>query len=182
MKARVDKEAIYADKKCRYDLEQKIIALQKENAELIKQLAEAEAYGSDNKMGMPEDDSGCSGEGKTGRPKWPAKSLLTGEAIKEGLKEGLEAGEKEVPKEISMITCKNKLCNKGYAVKVEGKKLVATKDGTRKIEVGHAELPGSLKYTVCGQTCFEFEKAVKASVYGVKAISPKEEIETGAVS
>ena len=185
MKEKVRQEGIYADKKYRFDLEQKISALQKENTELIKLLGDVKDDDGEKKMVTSGDNSGRSNENKTGRIKWPAKDLLTGEAIKEGLKEGMEASEKEVkkiedprdPKEIAMIACKNKLCNKGYGVKVEGELLIATKDGTRKIEVSHAELPGSLKYAVCGQIFYEFDKAVKASIYGVKAIMPKIEPE-----
>lgn len=169
MKARVDKEAIYADKKCKYDLEQKIIALQKENVGLIKLLGELQETGQTEKNPIAQKDTDVT-------------TRLAGATETADKEPTTKPRDPRDTKEISMITCKNKLCNKGYAVKIEGNMLVATKDGTRKIEVGHAELPGSLKYTVCGQTCFEFEKAVKASAYGVKAILPKAEIETGAVS
>jgi hypothetical protein len=43
MKEKVHQEAIYADKKCKYDLEQKIAALQKENTKLLKKLGDRQA-------------------------------------------------------------------------------------------------------------------------------------------
>lgn len=73
----------------------------------------------------------------------------------------------------SMIDIKNKLCNKGYEVQDTGKSLLAKKPGNRHIEVKAAELPGSFKYIICGQTCYEFEQAIKASAYGAKAIAQK---------
>lgn len=73
----------------------------------------------------------------------------------------------------SMLDIKNKLCNKGYDVQDTGKSLLAKKPGNRHIEVKPAELPGSFKYIICGQTCYEFDQAIKASTYGAKAIAPK---------
>lgn len=73
----------------------------------------------------------------------------------------------------SMIDIKNKLCNKGYEVQDTGKSLLAKKPGNRHIEVKPAELPGSFKYIICGQTCYEFDQAIKASAYGAKAIAQK---------
>jgi hypothetical protein len=72
-----------------------------------------------------------------------------------------------------MIDIKNKLCNKGYEVQDTGKSLLAKKPGNRHIEVKPAELPGSFKYIICGQTCYEFDQAIKASTYGAKAIATK---------
>ncbi len=78
------------------------------------------------------------------------------------------------PKETgTMMAIKNKLCNKGYEVQDTGKSLLAKKPGNRHIEVKPAELPGSFKYIICGQTCYEFDQAIKASAYGAKAIAPK---------
>lgn len=74
---------------------------------------------------------------------------------------------------ITILGIKNKLCNKGYDVQDTGKSLLAKKPGNRHIEVKHAELPGSFKYIICGQTCYEFDQALKASAYGAKAITPK---------
>ena len=67
-----------------------------------------------------------------------------------------------------LISVKNKLCNKNYKVQQTGKVLIANKPGTRRIEVQHAELPGSVKYIVCSQTYYEFDKAIKASAHGTK--------------
>ncbi|MBC3901283.1 hypothetical protein GH811_16860 [Acetobacterium malicum] len=72
-----------------------------------------------------------------------------------------------------MLDIKNKLRNKGYEVQDTGKSLQAKKPGNRHIEVKPAELPGSFKYIICGQTCYEFDQAIKASTYGAKAIAPK---------
>lgn len=78
------------------------------------------------------------------------------------------------PKETgTMMAIKNKLCNKGYEVQDTGKSLLAKKPGNRHIEVKPAELPGSFKYIICGQTCYEFDQAIKVSAYGAKAITPK---------
>lgn len=74
---------------------------------------------------------------------------------------------------ITILGIKNKLCNKGYDVQDTGKSLLAKKPGNRHIEVKPAELPGSFKYIICGQTCYEFDQAIKASTYGAKAIAPK---------
>lgn len=74
-----------------------------------------------------------------------------------------------------MVDIKNKLCNKGYDVQDTGKSLLAKKPGNRHIEVKPAELPGSVKYIICGQTCYEFDQAIKASAYGAKAIAMKNE-------
>lgn len=74
---------------------------------------------------------------------------------------------------ITILGIKNKLCNKGYDVQDTGKSLLAKKPGNRHIEVKPAELPGSFKYIICGQTCYEFDQAIKASAYGAKAISQK---------
>jgi hypothetical protein len=93
MKEKVRQEGIYADKKYRFDLEQKISALQKENTELIKLLGDVKDDGGEKKMVTSGDNSGRGNENKTGRIKWPEKDLLTGEVIKEGLKEGMEGGE-----------------------------------------------------------------------------------------
>lgn len=82
------------------------------------------------------------------------------------------------PKETgTMMAIKNKLCNKGYEVQDTGKSLLAKKPGNRHIEVKAAELPGSFKYIICGQTCYEFDQAIKASAYGAKAIAPKLDVE-----
>lgn len=78
---------------------------------------------------------------------------------------------------ITILGIKNKLCNKGYEVQDTGKSLLAKKPGNRHIEVKHAELPGSFRYIICGQTCYEFDQALKASAYGAKAITPKIEAE-----
>jgi hypothetical protein len=84
------------------------------------------------------------------------------------------AGPEEEPEEeISdgkdiLISIKNRLCNKNYKVQNTGKALIANKPGTRRIEVQHAELPGSAKYIVCGTTYYEFDKALKASAHGTK--------------
>ena len=78
------------------------------------------------------------------------------------------------PKETATMTAiKNKLCNKGYDVQDTGKSLLAKKPGNRHIEAKPAELPGSFKYIICGQTYYEFDQAIKASAYGAKAIAPK---------
>ena len=124
-----------------------------------------------------------------------ARKRIKEEAFEEDRKqitEEIEGSEEQTPKKQSsttgetkpkpmakpagknlMLDIKNKLCNKGYDVQDTGKSLLAKKPGNRHIEVKPAELPGSFKYIICGQTCYEFDQAIKASTYGAKAIAPK---------
>lgn len=161
-KARVTQEAIYADKKCKYDLEQKISVLEKENKELKVALAKfkEEAFEDDR-----EQIAGEIEKAEQSAPK--KKSSTTGENTPKTKAKSI--GENT----ITILGIKNKLCNKGYEVQDTGKSLLAKKPGNRHIEVKHAELPGSFKYIICGQTCYEFDQALKASAYGAKAIAPK---------
>lgn len=160
MKTRVTQEAIYADKKCKYDLEQKISALEKENKELKVALAKfkEEAFEDDREQITKEIE-------KAEEQTPEKKSVTARELAKKYL--GKAQGKD------MMLDIKNKLCNKGYEVQDTGKSLLAKKPGNRHIEVKPAELPGSFKYIICGQTCYEFDQALKASAYGAKAIAPK---------
>ena len=159
MKARVNQEGIYADKKCKYDLEQKILVLEKENKNLKVALAKSkeEAFEEDRKQIAEEIK-------KAEEPKPKKPSNTPGEYTP-----------KTTAKQVStqMIDVKTKLRNKGYDVQDTGKSLLAKKPGNRHIEVKPAELPGSFKYIICGQTCYEFDQAIKASTYGAKVIAPK---------
>lgn len=102
---------------------------------------------------------------KAEEPITEKKSRTTGEHLPKSTAKSTGKG--------SMIDIKNKLCNKGYEVQDTGKSLLAKKPGNRHIEVKPAELPGSFKYIICGQTCYEFDQAIKASAYGAKAIAQK---------
>ena len=160
MKARVNQEGIYADKKCKYDLEQKILVLEKENKNLKVALAKSkeEAFEEDRKQIAEEIK-------KAEEPITEKKSSTPGVHMPKTTVKPAGKG--------SMIDIKNKLCNKGYDVQDTGKSLLAKKPGNRHIEVKTAELPGSFKYIICGQTCYEFDQAIKASTYGAKVIAPK---------
>lgn len=145
-------EGIREDKKIKYDLSQKIAALEKENTELLKMLGDARAE----------------------KPVKPVKAVKAETAM-------IQKDKKEVTgnelKDQAMMAIKNKLHIKNYVVTTDGKSIIAKKQGTRQIEVQPAELPGSLKYIICGQTYYQFDQALKASVYGFKAIDLKNQAE-----
>jgi hypothetical protein len=160
MKTRVNQEGIYADKKCKFDLEQKILVLEKENKNLKVALAKSK------EEAFEEDREQIAKEIEKAEKQTPKKqSSTTGENMPKSMAKSTGKG--------LMIDIKNKLCNKGYEVQDTGKSLLAKKPGNRHIEVKQAELPGSFKYIICGQTCYEFDQAIKASTYGAKAIAPK---------
>lgn len=159
IKEKVRIEGIYADKKCKYDLEQKIASLEKENQELKVEIEKLK------KEDFEEDRKQIVEEIKKADVSDPEKSVTARELAKKYL--GKAQGKDR------MLDIKNKLCNKGYEVQDTGKSLLAKKPGNSHIEVKPAELPGSFKYIICGQTCYEFDQAIKASTYGAKAIAPK---------
>lgn len=125
--------------------------------------AETEPLVAKNKSTITGDHSGCKNENK--QPTTKVESVTARELMK---KYAGNQHEKNI-----MLDIKNKLCNKGYEVQDTGKSLLAKKPGNCHIEVKPAELPGSFKYIICGQTCYEFDQAIKASTYGAKAIAPK---------
>lgn len=161
MKAKATQEAIYADKKCKYDLEQKIASLQKENTELLKKLGDRQAI----------DKKADGAEACEAVEKEKVSDVPTENKKQESNTEVKDFRQR------AMLAVKNRLHDKNYDVTIEGKALIAKKQGTRQIEVKYGELPGSLKYIICGQTCYEFDQAIKASTYGIKAITPKNEEE-----
>ena len=129
---RVNMEVVYADKKCKYDLEQKILVLEKENKNLKVGLAkyQQQTFEEDRKQIVEEIEK----EDVSDPEK---KSVTARELAKKHL--GKAQGKD------MMLNIKNKLCNKGYEVQDTGMSLLAKKPGNRHIEVKPAELPGSFK-------------------------------------
>lgn len=154
------KKTLTEMKKEAYDNGMAMEKLKKENKELkvaITKLKE-DAFEEDRKQISEEIE-------KAEEPTTKKQSSAPGEHIPKSTAKSTGKG--------LMIDIKNKLHNKGYEVQDTGKSLLAKKPGNRHIEVKTAELHGSFKYIICGQTCYEFDQAIKASTYGAKAIAPK---------